>query len=72
MKINFFNYVLQDFMCRLCSFVTINVNEIIDHIMTVHDIVMNKKKKDWLDNYTISELQFVCQIKFLKYNHSCH
>jgi len=42
-------------MCRLCNFVTINVNDMIDHIMKVHDIVLNKKK-DSLDNYTKSKL----------------
>jgi len=42
-------------MCRLCNFITINVNEIVDHIMNVHDIVFNKKK-DSLNNYTLSKL----------------
>lgn len=50
---------LQDFMCRLCNFITINVNDIVDHILNVHDIVSNKKK-DSLSNYTISKLQFMC------------
>ncbi|XP_015366814.1 PREDICTED: uncharacterized protein LOC107163755 isoform X2 [Diuraphis noxia] len=40
-----------DFMCRLCNFVTISVNDMIDHIMKIHDIVLNKKK-DSLDHYT--------------------
>lgn len=40
-----------DFMCRSCDFVTISVNDIVDHILNVHDIVLNKKK-DSLGNYT--------------------
>ncbi|XP_025193705.1 uncharacterized protein LOC112593511 [Melanaphis sacchari] len=46
-----------DFMCRLCDFITISVNDIVDHILKVHDIVLNNKKKDNLDNYTINKYQ---------------
>lgn len=42
-------------MCRSCDFVTISVNDIVDHILNVHDIVLNKKK-DSLGNYTKSKL----------------
>jgi len=43
-------------MCRLCNFITISVNDIVDHILEVHDVVLNNKKKDSLDKYTISKL----------------
>jgi hypothetical protein len=43
-------------MCRLCNFITISVSDIVDHILKVHDIVLDNKKKDSLDNYTISKL----------------
>ncbi|KAE9535993.1 hypothetical protein AGLY_007894 [Aphis glycines] len=46
-----------DFMCRLCNFITISVNDIVDHILEVHDIVLNNKKKDSLDKYTINKYE---------------
>ncbi|XP_060869788.1 uncharacterized protein LOC132944454 isoform X2 [Metopolophium dirhodum] len=46
----------HDFMCRLCNFITINVNDIVDHIMNVHDIVFNKRK-DSLNNYTLNKYE---------------
>lgn len=65
--------IFQDWACRLCDFITLNVNEIINHMLLVHDIdiyqvnigVKRKKAKKQinLEDIIISKLTFIILIK---------
>lgn len=47
-------------MCRLCDFVTFNVNEIVNHILIIHNIDLNNAtnaKK--INEYVLSKFEFV-------------
>lgn len=67
--------ILQDWACRLCDFITLNVNEIISHLLLVHDvdtyrvnrlnlsgISKNTKTQINLEDIILSKLKFIILI----------